>query len=450
MAYNPLFIFFSHNATDSSCILFKNSNPQFSDTFTFNCVFEILAGFVVGREYLLVSYGTDSGPNHDSIYITYNVNISNTITFKIYEYKATPSTYNVITIVNTLTYTNGGKYFIYFSIDLQPASDTCFHYFRTLGSTSVSGFTTGLDNLKNFGVDFGGIGCINGITANSTILNGTTVYNLENSCLNFIQIYDNHDSTISRIDAIYTLSFNANASASNLLFTPTGNQYFWHVSNAGGALAGSPLHLGIQIDARGKTPTTLTNSAHNPEQLCVSYTGGTTPTYGLLPVFAVNTSTITIQASCLDESTTILTPYGYKLISEIKIGDIIISAEGHKCKVINNIIHKTTKNYADLYIIPKDSISINWPPEDILLSSCHKFLYKDNIFMLPWDYASKNNLCRKYHEKELVTYHHLQLDDLTQDLVINGGFVVEGYLNYEPTEKYYIINDDKTFTKRYF
>lgn len=450
--YNPLFIYFSDNNTDSSRIIFKNSNSQFAATFTFNCVIEIDSGFVVDREYLLVSYGTDSGTNHDSIYITYHVNSLNSIIFKIYEYKASSAVYNVVTIADTLTYTSGGKYFVYFSIDLQTNPDTCYYYFRPLTPTSVSlkGFTGGLDNLNNFGVDFGGIGCINGITTTTYVLNGVTVYNLAKCGINFIQVYENHDPTVSIIDAIYNLSYNANASASNVLFTPaSGAQYFWHISNAGGTFGASTLHLGLQIDARGKTPVTLTNSANNPETVCYSYSSGTTPVYNQLPVFAVNTSTITTQASCLDESTRVLTPDGYKLISEIKNGDIVISAEGRKCKVINNIIYKTIKNQSDLYIIPKDSISINWPPEDVLLSACHKFLYKDNVFMLPWDYATKNNLCRIYNEKEFVTFYHLHLDDLTQDLVINGGFVVEGYLNYEPTEKYYIINSDNTYTKCY-
>ncbi len=451
MAYNPTDIYFSDNITDSSRILFKNGASQFNRTFTFNCTMEIFAGFTVDREYLLVSYGTDSGANHDSIYITYHINSSNIITFKVYEYKATTSTYNIITVGDTLTFALETKYFIYFSIDLQTNPDTCFHYFRQFNQTALNGFTTGLDNLNSFGVDFGGIGCINGITTTFYVLNGITVYNLAYCSLNYIQIYDNHDPTILIIDAIYTLSLNANLSATNYLFIPaTGAQYFWPISSAGGAFATSTLHLGLQIDARGKTPTTLTNSAQTPETVCYSFSAGTTPIYNTLPQYAVNTSTILIQPSCLDESTTVLTIDGYKLISEIKIGNIIISAEGYKCKVINNIMHKIKKNQSDLYIIPKDSISKNWPPEDVLLSSCHKFLYKDNVFMLPWDYASKNNLCRQYHEKECVTYYHLQLDDLTQDLVINGGFVVEGYLNYEPTEKYYIINSDNTYTKCYF
>ncbi len=88
MAYNPTDIYFSDNITDSSRILFKNGASQFNRTFTFNCTMEIFAGFTVDREYLLVSYGTDSGANHDSIYITYHINSSNIITFKVYEYKA--------------------------------------------------------------------------------------------------------------------------------------------------------------------------------------------------------------------------------------------------------------------------------------------------------------------------------------------------------------------------
>ncbi len=446
MSYDPTDIYFSDNPTDSSRIVFKNVGSQMQKTITFNCVFSIWAGFTVDREYLLFNYGDASA---SAIYITYNINASNIITFKVYENNG--GTFTIVTIGQTLTYSAVGglhRYFVYFSFNVQPNPDVCFYYLREFGNASHSGLTGSLPNLTGFPNNTGGIGCVNGSVATSYTIGGITVYPLAYCSVNFMQIYDGHETSTTVIDAIYTLSVNANTAAINNLFTPaSGAAFFWPI-NTQNAVYGANLDLGLQIDARGKTINTLTNSAHNPETAANTYTAGN-QNYNNLPAFGVNTSTSTASIACLEESTRILTINGYKLISELTNKDKIISAEGIECNIINIYIYKTTKyNEEKLYIIPKDSIRENWPPEDVLLSACHKFLLEDNIFVLPWYYAGKNPLVRHYHEKEFITYYHIQLDDLTQDLVINGGFIVEGYLNYEPTEKYYIINNDGTYKKR--
>ncbi len=128
---------------------------------------------------------------------------------------------------------------------------------------------------------------------------------------------------------------------------------------------------------------------------------------------------------CLGENTKVLTSQGYKLISNITKDDHVITSDMRIVKIkkiIKDVLEPSIRTYA--YLIPKYSISKNYPPEDIELSTDHLIKFKDT-WIHPQD--------KKYNFKRLITndpitYYHIELENYESDhLVINGGAIVESY-----------------------
>jgi hypothetical protein len=131
-----------------------------------------------------------------------------------------------------------------------------------------------------------------------------------------------------------------------------------------------------------------------------------------------------ITISCLTETTNILTPNGYINITKLNIDDLIITDDNRTVPII--LIKKNTqllKNSEYPYVILKNTIDSEYPPEDISLSKFHLIKYK-NKWIKPQDveYAFQDK------SKNYITYYHIQLPNfITDNLVINGGCVVESY-----------------------
>ncbi len=131
---------------------------------------------------------------------------------------------------------------------------------------------------------------------------------------------------------------------------------------------------------------------------------------------------------CLTPDTRVLTPYGYKLITELKVNDDVITSDFRRVKITNVLITRhvpDTRTYP--YLIPKNSIGKNYPPSDIKVSGGHLVKFGNK-----WIHPEKSKLFNQIITENTIIYYHLQLENYeTDNLVINDGAVVESYCDTE-------------------
>ena len=156
-------------------------------------------------------------------------------------------------------------------------------------------------------------------------------------------------------------------------------------------------------------------------------TNGTSYTIKLRAVNAVGAGTESIASvlvkpvDCLTENTLVLTPSGYVKVSLLKEGDYVLTDDNRRVPIIKYSRFMTENN--NPYIIEKNSIGPNYPPEDISISGGHLIKY-NNKWLLPSD--MKNT--KRDNSQAIVKYYHIALENyITDNLVINGGCVVESY-----------------------
>lgn len=123
---------------------------------------------------------------------------------------------------------------------------------------------------------------------------------------------------------------------------------------------------------------------------------------------------------CLIRDTTVLTPVGYIPVQQLKKGDVVITSDDRKVEIVN-IFKSLVKGNENTYpcIIPKGSISYNYPPSDLRISRNHLIKYKYH-----WIHPSQNFSRDKTFKQ--IEYYHIQLNNYSKDhLVINNGIIVE-------------------------
>ena len=147
-------------------------------------------------------------------------------------------------------------------------------------------------------------------------------------------------------------------------------------------------------------------------------TGGTdtsTPT----GVTALNSPT-TIW--CLLKGTKILTPTGEVFIEDIKIGDVVLTADNREVKVTNTYLNMANSD-EHLYVIRKDIVSVGVPNEDLFLSGGHLVKINGKYYH---PFHDKTNLIEKYtEESKIITFYHLVLENYLTDFLVANGLQVE-------------------------
>ena len=127
---------------------------------------------------------------------------------------------------------------------------------------------------------------------------------------------------------------------------------------------------------------------------------------------------------CLTYDTLILTPKGYIPINQLKNGDLVVTDDNREVPISNifkTIVKGTKSTYP--YIIPKNSITENYPLEDIKLSGGHLIKYRDK-----WIIPSTNKIFKQDTSKKIINYYHIKLLNYeTDNLIINNGTIVESF-----------------------
>ncbi len=137
---------------------------------------------------------------------------------------------------------------------------------------------------------------------------------------------------------------------------------------------------------------------------------------------------------CFTKITNVLTPRGYINITKLKIGDYVINSNYQKVKIVNIVKNLYKPNKLNLpYLIPKNSIDGCYPPENLELSSGHLIKYKDK-----WIHPEMSKLFKQKNIEGNFYYYHIQLEDYERDnLIVNGGAVIESFSKPSERELYF-------------
>ncbi len=224
------------------------------------------------------------------------------------------------------------------------------------------------------------------------------------------------------------------------LVTPTsGDPYYVSPSLDTSSLIGG-LTTGLPVDQITVTnyPTTLDSYITVGFALPVSSTGSnyslqTGNTYNFLVRNSTDSITLVETTAavltCLYEDSEVLTPSGYVSVKQLQNGDLVTTSDGRTSRIINITKSKfpASENTSPI-IIPANSIAENYPPKDCRISKYHMIQYNGN-----WIAPLKNKHIFKVDKSiRSVKYYHIQLENYyTDNLVINGGLIVESLGNGE-------------------
>jgi hypothetical protein len=128
---------------------------------------------------------------------------------------------------------------------------------------------------------------------------------------------------------------------------------------------------------------------------------------------------------CLMDDTQVLTPNGYLNITKLKVGDLVLTSDKRKVKIVD-IFETNVPGNINTYpcLIKKNSIARNYPPRDFRISRDHLIKF-ENYWICPKLYYSLDKTLK------VIKYYHIKLNNyITDHLVINNGVVVESLGNH--------------------
>lgn len=117
--------------------------------------------------------------------------------------------------------------------------------------------------------------------------------------------------------------------------------------------------------------------------------------------------------ACFLKGTKIRTIDGYTNIENLNKGDMIITGEGVKVPILyihNYFVHRSD----NLFCIPKNSINVSIPSEDLYLTGNHAIQINGSYYHPQCILKNKLNVVKKYPIKMNNTdahYYHIMLDD---------------------------------------
>jgi len=247
----------------------------------------------------------------------------------------------------------------------------------------------------------------------------------------FSNIYDNSivEETNATISYPYFITYNLDASKiiisgnnydpnySKLLYgTLNNNQYTWTNDNS--------------LNISGNIKALLSDSTGNKNIITFEQ---------LLDKIYMSM----LEPSCYLKGTKILTNNGYIKIEDLKIGNLILTHEGYKpIKYIGYNKFNYYHNPNVIYKLPKDSIKINEPFEDLYILHWHSLIYDNcnEIDLYKKDSYDKNIyeminkisnyyklLCRDHHKCIIVNYDELKKSNLIDenDIIMYYNIVID-------------------------
>ena len=204
----------------------------------------------------------------------------------------------------------------------------------------------------------------------------------------------------------------------------------------------------------GKSYTILATTGGNPSSYntisinsttgAISTTSSTIPDVYTLYIrnigsYNITSVTLTVAGTgpipCLTENTLVLTPNGYVPVQHLHKGDSVITSDLRNVKItgIFRTISQGNK-HSYPYLIPKNSLAPNYPPIDTRISGDHLIYFQNR-----WIHPRLSKLFERDTTANTIPYYHVQLKNYgTDNLVINGGMIVESFAGFNNPQNQYI------------
>jgi hypothetical protein len=145
----------------------------------------------------------------------------------------------------------------------------------------------------------------------------------------------------------------------------------------------------------------------------------------------VTTFTITQgQVLCIVNGSSVLTPTGFQRIETIQKGHMIVTANGRTVRV--NHVHKDHRPnpgpMSSPWLIPANCLGPNTPPHDVRVSRDHLVHVDGDRWVTPRHASHLSKEVVQYGVGQPVTYYNIMTSSyFTDDLVLDGGVIVESY-----------------------
>lgn len=131
---------------------------------------------------------------------------------------------------------------------------------------------------------------------------------------------------------------------------------------------------------------------------------------------------------CLPAGTRVLTPTGYRAVETLCKGDAVVTSAGKTVpvRILSEYIASATEKNAP-YLIPAKTLGPN-QKHAVRLSPLHAVSVGKGLWEIPMYAAARYPAIRQYGIGKQLTYYHIETPNFFQDnLVIEGGVVVEAY-----------------------
>lgn len=133
------------------------------------------------------------------------------------------------------------------------------------------------------------------------------------------------------------------------------------------------------------------------------------------------------DVACLTNTCSILTPLGYKNVSDIIVGDIV-STHKNKPVVVTEIYKKTlpiTKNTLP-YKIPKNYFGKNKPTKNTYITKNHMFMHNNK-----WNKPENTKFIQEW-KTNTITLYNLKLSNYHTDTLVVNGLTMESWDGLDP------------------
>jgi hypothetical protein len=158
-------------------------------------------------------------------------------------------------------------------------------------------------------------------------------------------------------------------------------------------------------------------------------------TPGYLPSAISQVNYIIIILPCILTNSLIKTSYGYEIIDNLKVDDLIMTPDNRIVSIKSILKYEIVdpKEYELPVIIPKDFFDINIPNKDTYLSETHAILVPNtnNEWILP-----KNNINLFKRKYTKIIYYNLELTNYFTDNIVVNNLPIESWSSGKYKYKY--------------
>ncbi len=188
---------------------------------------------------------------------------------------------------------------------------------------------------------------------------------------------------------------------------------------------GNPGQYGyVYLDYNSETPSSIALTEPNGQYSSVAVQGGS-------PIALTNGGTATSDTLCFVEGTQVSVPGGVADVRELKMGDLILLADGRSAPIRwigrTAVVTRSADWMRTAPIrISAGALEDNLPVRDLLVSPCHALLV-DGVLIQAGALVNGSTIVRQLSMPATFTYYHIELEN--HELILAEGVAAETFVD---------------------